>query len=138
MNMEDAVRERHAFEDRVKRFLDLASLMTDRELEIALGRLVDLLKTRSKQRQHVQVRGEILNSYYDLRRRGVKKQRKLKRALIVHPDGLFLLKRDRDQAVSDYLIGSAVTFQLLSGRQMSPPPAKTEQPLGEMVKLLSP
>jgi len=126
MNMEDAVRERHAFEDRVKQLLDLASMMTDRELEIALAKLVDLLNSQPHQQEDIQIRGEILNSYYDLRRRGIKKQRKLKRALIVYPDGLPPRDFKTETTFSDYLARIAATYPLLSDGGISPPPFSNE------------
>lgn len=137
MNMEGAVRERHAFDDRVKQFLDLASMMTERELEIAIGKLVDVLNTQPQQQHHIQIRGEILNSYYSLRRRGIKKQRnKLKRALFSNfHDGL---PPWETETLSDYLARCATTYPLLSDRQKSPPPSKTQQPIEEIVILLSP
>ena len=102
MNTEEAIRERHAFEDNVKRFLDLASAMSDRELEIALARLVDMLKGKKENAIQIQVRGEILNFYFDLRRSGTKTQKKLRRNAFLeeYPDN------------SEWLISRAANFNV--------------------------
>lgn len=123
MNIEQAVKARHEFEDRVKKFLELASLLTDRELEISLGRLADMLNTRQKEQHHVQIKGEILKNYYDLRKHGLRKQRKF--------------ARWQYEDNSEEFITTTAEFWLLPDSQLEPPPSPTNTPLNEMVKLLT-
>ena len=124
MSIEQEVLVRHKFEDVVKKFLDLASLLTDRELEISLGRLVDTLNTQlTTERTHTQIKGEILKLYYDLRKQGVRKQRKVARWWYTNP--------------STEIIELVVDFQLLQNNQFEPPSGPTNTSASEMVHRLT-
>ena len=72
MSVERAIRERQAFEARIREFLTLAAALTTDEVEIALGRLADELGELSepKDQERVMVKGQILRIYFDLRRTG--------------------------------------------------------------------
>lgn len=81
MSIEKLVREKHAFRERLKEFLAIAGAMTTDELEIALGRLADMLSTAQDNnfRENICVKGVSLKVYFDLRVSGEKSQSKLKR-----------------------------------------------------------
>lgn len=123
MSIEQAVKARHEFEDRVREFLQLASLLTDRELELALGRLLDMISGRNTEQFHVQLRGEILKHYYDLRKQGLRRQRRF--------------TRWQFKASSDYYVAATVEFWLLPDTQFAPPPSPSHIRMDEMVKLLT-
>ena len=76
MSVERAIRERQAFEARIKEFLALAAALTTDEVEIALGGLADILGELSevKDQERVMVKGHILRIYFDLRRTGRRAQ----------------------------------------------------------------
>jgi hypothetical protein len=75
MSIEEAVRERHDFEKRLKQFLELAASMTDKELEIALARLADVVTwSKPKSPDEAAFKGMILNLYYRMRISGAKSQ----------------------------------------------------------------
>ena len=76
MSVEKAIREKQAFRDRLREFLSIASMMTTDEIEIALGRLVDLLsKVKDEQEKlNLQVKGVALKVYFDLRVAGELRQ----------------------------------------------------------------
>ncbi len=69
MSVENAIRERHAFRDRLREFLDIPMAMTDDEIELGLGRLVDLLgQTDDRDEQlNLRLKGNALKIYFDLR-----------------------------------------------------------------------
>jgi hypothetical protein len=123
MDIEQVVKARHDFEDRLKVFLKLASLLTDRELEIALGRLADMLASRHSEQLHIQLKGQVLKSYYDLRKQGVRKQRKM--------------ARWQYRSTSEEFVETAADFWLLPGNQLEPPPSPTNTTVDDMVKLLT-
>jgi hypothetical protein len=135
-SVEEAIRKRHAFEDRVKIFLEMASIMTNREIEVALGRLADIFTT-DEIPAHVQIRGEILKLYYDLRLGGIRKYRSFKRQWSPSVPGLPPADYKAHRTLSDHLISSLVTFRLLSDNCLAAPPSSNQQPLSETVKLLS-
>jgi len=78
MSIECSIRERHAFEARIKKFLTLAATLTTDEVEVTLGRLADMLGELflPRGREHVMIKGHILKIYFDLRRTGRKVQGK--------------------------------------------------------------
>jgi hypothetical protein len=123
MDTEQAIRERHRFQDRVTEFLKLASRMTERELELALGRLLDMLEADPSQSLQVQIKGDVLRQYYDLRRQGERKQRTLARWL----DGC--LNEDR--------VSNVATFELFPDKQVLSQSSDSETSVSDMVKLLS-
>ncbi len=81
MSIEKMVRDKHAFRERLKEFLAIAGAMTTDELEIALGRLADMLSTaqNDSQEENIRLKGSALKVYFDLRVAGEKTQSKLKR-----------------------------------------------------------
>ena len=81
MSIENLVREKHAFRERLKEFLSIAGAMTTDELEIALGRLADMLSTAQNcaQEDNIRVKGATLKVYFDLRVAGEKTQSNFKR-----------------------------------------------------------
>jgi hypothetical protein len=126
INIEHAIREYHTFEDKMKKFLDLASVMTERELELALGRLADILVTQGDNNIHVRARGEILKIYYDLRKKGQKKYRSVRRTIGPWP------------TMTESLVLKVSTYQLLPENTQSIPESASGITLAEMVELLSP
>lgn len=149
MNVEDTIRNRHAFEDRVKTFLELISVMTTREIEIALARLVDLLASESDEAIHanMRVKGELIKAYYNMRLKGAKQQRRLKRAFAAFLDPTNCLpprKQPKWYKIAEpepneaYYIRCVTEVMLFPGKQI--PPSSTQENPGpqEMVKLLSP
>ena len=75
VSTEELIPEPRGFQNRVTQFLKLASLMTNRELEWAVGWLHTMLDADLSHSPAIQIREEILRQYYDLRRQGQKKQR---------------------------------------------------------------
>lgn len=72
MNVEQAIREKHAFRNRLQKFLAIAVIMTNDEIEIALGRLVDMLGASQDQgaKLDIAVKGTVLKAFFDLRQAG--------------------------------------------------------------------
>lgn len=73
MSVEKAIREKHAFRERLKDFLSIAVVMTKDEIEIGLGRLVDLLNEAEDEteKRNTEIKGAVLNWYFDLRESGI-------------------------------------------------------------------
>ena len=146
MTIEETIRERHAFEDRVKTLLELVSIMTNREIEIALARLVDMLAAENNEskRSNIAAKGELLKSYYDLRRQGVKDQRSIKRQFAWRPhDPRFCLPNRKvglfkKEPYSDYFIRCTSEVVLFTTPQIPPSTTPTQSSPIEMVKLLAP
>ena len=84
MSIEQLVREKHAFRERLKEFLALAGAMTNDELEIALGRLADMLTMSQDghEKEDARTKGAALKYYFDLRIAGEKSQASLKRTFM--------------------------------------------------------
>ena len=137
MSIEQAMRERHAFEDRLRNFLILASIMTDREVEIALSRLVDMAAHMGAPPQVV-FKGKVLASYLDIRRQNRRAHRPLKRALFRRLPGMPLFDGRIDQSNPDYWIRSIANFTLLAEYQLAPPAANNGQEIDETILLLAP
>ena len=137
MSIEQAVRERHAFEDRLTNFLTLASIMADREIELALSRLADMLANMGDN-THVKFRGLVLKSYFDLRRKNIRQQRVFKRIFFPNVTGMppFDHRIDKDQA--DHFVRSIANFTLLTGNEIAAPKGPNDQPINETVLLLAP
>jgi len=83
MSMEDIVKEKHEFEDRVNRFLtqidkctSRAMTMTTRELEICMARLYDLMIQASDEtlRLDLLFKGLLVKCVYDKRKAGEKQK----------------------------------------------------------------
>ena len=85
MGIEDLIREKHSFRERLKEFLSIACTMTTDELEIALGRLADMLNlsTADAEKSNIRIKGATLKQYFDLRTSGEKSQSTLKRTLLI-------------------------------------------------------
>ncbi len=127
MKVEEIIRARHEFEDSLRDFLDLASAMSEREIEIALARLADMLKEDQEQEASIRVSGALLKLYYDLRKQGIKSQHKRKR-------GFFGRYEDN----SETLIDEITSWDLLpEGLAEIPQPDGRGDALAT-VKLLSP
>lgn len=127
MKIEELIRARHEFEDDVREFLDLASAMSNRELEIALARLADMLNEEKEEEASIRVSGELLKIYYDLRTRGVKRQFKFKRGLL-----------GKYSNSPEDLIEELTSWDLLPENCVAiPQPPDREDPVGT-VKLLAP
>ena len=89
MSIEQQVRDKHTLEENTRKFLALAASMSSEELEIALGRLADQLidECDEAEKLHITLKGALLKGYFDLRKRNIKKQNKLKRvAEYLHSD----------------------------------------------------
>lgn len=146
MTIETAIRERHAFEDRVRIFLELASVMTDREIEIALARLVDMLNEDRNEasRTNISLKGELLKAYFDLRRQGSKPQRKIKRTLQLIPADPQLCLPVRKANLwgrenwSAYLIRCTTEMILFHTSQIPPSASPSPPSPTDIVKLLAP
>ena len=137
MSYEQAVRERHAFEDRLGNFLSLASILTSRELEVALSRLADMLTNMGDQ-PHVRFRGEVLKHYLDLRKAGQKQERAFKRMFFKPVNGMPAFDGRIDQNPTDWYVRSIANFPLLLEGQIAPPAGATSATSKETVLLLSP
>jgi len=143
MSVEEAIRERHAFEDRLRRFLELVSWMDDRELEIALGRLADMLDSDPNRQLQIRVRGEVLKTYFDLRRSGAKKQSSIKRGLARQGFKSWptaMLPRDwrKRESESEWFVRNASTFLLVSDKLVAAPFTTDGAPVTDVVKRLAP
>ena len=73
MSVERAVREKQAYRNRLREFLSIAAVMTTDEVEIALGRLADLLGTADGEHAELEIRakGTALKVYFDLRQSAI-------------------------------------------------------------------
>ena len=137
MSYEQAVRERHAFEDRIRNFLNLASVMTDRELELALSRLADML-THMGDQPHVRIRGEVVKQYLGLRRVGQRKERALKRMFFKPVPGMVAHDPRIETNSSDYYVRCIANFPLLVEGQLAPPGSTTNASFDQTVLMLAP
>lgn len=137
MSIEQAVRERHAFEDRLKNFLILASILTDRELEISLSRLADMAKNMGEAPE-ILLRGQVLMSYCELRRRGTRRHRAFKRVVFTNVPGMLPFDGRIDSGPSDHYIRATANFPLLIRNQMAPPPSTEDGDINQTVLLLAP
>lgn len=137
MSIEQVVRERHAFEDRMRNFLTIASVMTDREIELALSRLADML-THMGGAPHVKIRGQALKQYFDLRRAKQRQERFFKRLMFKPLPGMPPYDQRIDQDQSSYLIRSTANYPLLLDGQLAAPAGTASQSFNETVLLLAP
>lgn len=88
MGVEQAIRDKHAFRERLQAFLSIAVTMSNDEIEIALGRLVDMLAASEDEnaKLDIKVKGAALKLYFDLRLAGEVRQNKAKRNTVVTDD----------------------------------------------------
>jgi hypothetical protein len=119
VNVEETIRARHAFEDNVRFLLTVAALMSDREVEIALGRLADSVRETDEGSLQKLTAGEVLHAYLALRRTGAKRQRKLRRAVGWFPAGM--PESLPVESVEEYLLRAATTIRLLPKAVTSTP-----------------
>lgn len=137
MSYEQAIRERHAFEDRLRNFLTLASVMTARELEIALSRLADMLVHMGDIPQ-VRLRGEVLRHYMELRANGVRRERAIKRLMYRRCAEMPPFDPRIDRSESDWYVRAMANFRLLEEGQIAPPTGAATSTLEETMLLLAP
>lgn len=120
MSIEKAVRERHEFEDRMRRFISLASVMTNREIELSLSRIADMSHHMEGDLQVI-FRGQLLNAYYRLRVSGARRMRLMKRLFFSPVPGMPAKNRRIDSSISDYWIRSISNFDIFQSGQSMPP-----------------
>lgn len=137
MSIEQVVRARHEFEDRLTNFLVLASIMTDREIEIALSRLADMAKHMGESPE-VMLRGHVLARYFELRRKNRRPQRAFKRVIFFGVSGMPKYDSRIDRSPSDHYVRSIANFTLLVDGQIAPPNAADGQEIDETILLLAP
>lgn len=112
MSFEQQIKERHAFEDRLQQFLFAASIMTDREIELTLGRLADALSS-GVSTDRALFNGRVLKTYYDMRRSGAKRHRHLKRMFLTSLPGLPPLPVEDLISFSEYVADGMAKFDLV-------------------------
>ena len=133
MSVEKAVREKHAFRDRLREFLEIAAIMTNDEIEIAMGRLVDLINNLNDEDAILNCRykGTALKCYFDLRLAGGAKHNRWKRHFTSGdslanglarngpsgPPFVDFWKKTKTASVSDLLVEHIAVFQLVSEGQ---------------------
>jgi len=131
---EESVRATHAFEDTARLLLDLASALTDQELELALAKLADRVgDTTDEEADDAQVRGLLLTGYYQLRRAGTLRHKPAKRAL----------QRARMGGMSRHAFSEQLVVEIESFPIAPPPRSLGDQPwrddqLLERVRSLAP
>ena len=83
MGYEQSVREKHKFEKAVRDFFKYASVMTDEEIELCMGRIADKITSSDSAsiKQHLSIKGALLKKYLECRLLGLIKQSRLKRVL---------------------------------------------------------
>jgi len=143
MKYETIIQEKHLFEDRVSQFLDLISRMDDREIERALGRLLDFMAVADSDydKAHIQLRGEILQSYLKLRKAGLRKQRigvGIIRDPVPRDDFASFPKRSYFDDPSDYQLRCATKAELITREAFRVMNQIIDKPIDERVKLLAP
>ena len=129
-SVEQAVREKQAFDERLREFLSIASSMTNQELEIALARLADSLQRTKDHPESIRIKGTILNIYYQLRVAGLKKQSTLAR--IKHN-----LKAGYISGSSEVLITALSGYPLLEPSAVAPT-YESDDAFNAHIKLLAP
>ena len=112
MSFEQQIKEKHAFEDRLQQFLFVASIMTDREIELTLARLADALSSGVSTNRAL-FNGRVLKTYYDMRRSGAKRHRQLKRMFLTSLPGLPPLPAEGQISFSEYVADGLAKFDLL-------------------------
>jgi hypothetical protein len=136
MSYEQLVRERHAFEDRLRNYLHLLSVLNARELEVALSRLADML-THMGDVPAVRIRGEVLKRYMELRAVGERRERPMKRMFFRAVAGMPPFDGRIDKYSGDWIIRSVANFPLLVDGQIAPPASSTAATFDETILLLS-
>ena len=142
MKYEELILARHRFNDRLTQFLDLISRMDDREIEQALGRLLDTLKDAKTdfERAHVQLRGEVIQAYYALRKTGGTKQKAshIFRSKIPSDVTNSFPKKISIENTLSYRLRCATDATLISEDAFNALNQILERPVPEQVKLLAP
>jgi hypothetical protein len=136
MTIEDAIRERHAFEERLKEFLKLTSAMSDRELEIALARLADMLQQKGDDERaafSIRLKGEVTKLYYDLRLSRNKRPSRLQRIAVTSGHNFTGFGN-----VLEELVDKAIGYPLAPSGPIPDFKDSTGQAFAERVKLLAP
>jgi len=138
MNFEETIKAKHVFEDRLREFLDLASVMTDRELEIALARLADVIPQQTEARRLQSLfKGKLLNEYLKLRRSGGKEHKKFRRLL--GPDWKTLPSWASRESIEDYFLRCTAEATVIpEGMSIEDNSVVTEADMARTVKLLAP
>lgn len=143
MKYEDLIEEKHLFEDRTAQFLDLISRMENRELELALGRLLDFLADAKSdyQKAQIKLRGEIIQSYFSLRKTGAKSRRfgvgVLRKP--VPPDLYWSFPRRKFfEDPYDYQMRCATEAELITEAAFGSINQIVDKPIPEQVRLLAP
>lgn len=131
-SVEQAVRQQQAFEERLREFLSMASSMTNQELEIALAKLADLLQTTKAQPESIRTKGAILNTYYQLRAAGLKKQSTLARIKWNVKAGVYIGE------FGEFLILQLSSFRLPQLPAGGTTPYSSEDFFNSRIKLLAP
>jgi hypothetical protein len=139
MNFEETIRAKHAFEDRVHEFLDLASVMTEREIEIVLARLADALPGQTDAgRLQSLLKGKLLSTYLELRKTGEKTQRRKFRRLF-GPEWKSLPQWKARERFNDYVVRCATEASVIPEGVTFDENAQTSQAdMTKTVKLLAP
>lgn len=136
MSAELAIKARHVFEDRLQRYLELLSILNDRELQLLFGRLSDM-QVHSPL-PAVAVRLEVVEVYMQLRSDGRRKHRQVKRLFYSpHSDLSPLRDPTLDRSDSDYLVRAAANFELFWSGLKRVPPAQVECSLPDSVLAFS-
>ena len=131
-SVEQAVRQQQAFKERLREFLSMASSMTNQELEIALAKLADLLQTTKAQPESIRTKGAILNTYYQLRAAGLKKQSTLARIKWNVKAGVYIGE------FGEFLILQLSSFRLPQLPAGGTTPYSSEDFFNSRIKLLAP
>jgi hypothetical protein len=80
MSFEQMIIQRQAFRHDLREYLSFISAMSTDEIELALGRLADmLLASMDAQKMEIAIKGTVLKIYFDMRRSGKKSQSMIKR-----------------------------------------------------------
>lgn len=85
MSYEDQVKERHKFEDRLKLAVAILQGMTERELEVAIGRLADMriAATKDEEIEKISLKGHVEVKYLRLAQAGNVTMSKKKRKAVL-------------------------------------------------------
>lgn len=135
MSQELMAKARHAFEDRLQQFLVLLSVLSEREMDLVEGRLSDMIAHENS--PLIEVRANALRAYRELRRTGVRRERRFKRIFYTPYGYAPPRSKEINENPSMYCVRCAANFPILWDGCVSIPGIKSGESIESLVKIYS-
>lgn len=99
MSHEESIKAKHILEASLRQYLRYINMSTNEEIELAMARLADTLKysSSSNQQLHLNIKGQILFTYLELRQKNQLPQKKLKRLLVKSEMNKFFMGKGMEE-----------------------------------------